>query len=232
MAKTDTTTTKAPKTQKAVAQPHPCACGCGAEVLRTFKQGHDQKLISNLASDIVYSDVWDGKCMGILKGAAVRGDIQERINTVSQYMSAKLSEPLAAKFEKAVARAWELEKTRDARLAAKETRKKEREQKTANSRAAKAAKKAAEPTEPKPPRKPMATTAKMTNEDVDKAEAAADKQESTNGYKPGATIKIKAGKRTRNATVRGMSQSGKVTAVAFMNAGKEVVKQDGEFEIV
>src|SRR5690349_17291892 len=90
-----------------------CKCGCGESVERSFKQGHDQRLISKLASDLVHGDVWGGTAAGILKEKEVRTDIQARINKVRDYMAAKLSEPLALKFENAAHRAWELEKTRD-----------------------------------------------------------------------------------------------------------------------
>jgi sRNA-binding protein len=225
---TETTTAKAAKT-KAPAETRGCACGCGESVERVFRQGHDQRLISKLASDLVYGDIWNGRCMGILKGAAVRDDIQTRIDTVAEYMRAKLTEGLAAKFEKAAARAWELEKTKDERAAAKAARKAEAAAKP------KRAKKDATPSEeagdaPKPARKPRNTKPVASNADVDALDAV--EPEVAVQAQPGQEIRVKIGKRTINATVRGMNQAGKVTAVAYRVGKNEIVKNEGQFEVV
>jgi sRNA-binding protein len=218
MAKTTTAAT----TESAV-----CRCGCGAPVERTFKQGHDQRLISKLAEDLVYGSIWDGKCMGILKGAQVRADIQERINIVRDRVASGISESLASKFANAASRAWELQKSKDERAAAKAERK-----------AALAAKPAKKTTKaeaadaPKPPRKPMNTKPVATNDDVDAEEEKLATVTPLVGPQPGSSIRVRIGKRVRNATVRGMNQSGKVTAVALQNGKTEVVKTEGQFEVV
>lgn len=50
---------------------------------------------------------------------------------------------------------------------------------------------------------------------------------------PGAPIKVKVGRWQYDATVHGMSQAGKVTAVRYDTAGgKEIVKTEGQFTIV
>lgn len=224
------TKTTAAKTKTAAA-PSTCACGCGESVVRTFKQGHDQKLVSKLAEDIVYASVWDGACLGILKTRLDRAaDIQDRITKVAEYMRAKLTPALADKFVRAAERQWELEKDK-ARL---EQARAERKLAAAN-KPKRTKKAAAVPSEeagatvtPITAAKRATVTATATNDDVDKAEAAADAAQAGLGQK----VKIKAGKRTRNATVTGMNQAGKVTAVTFQNAGKDVVRTEGQFELV
>jgi hypothetical protein len=225
MARSTKSTTEAPAVP-VPARDVQCACGCGESVARTFKQGHDQVLISKLSSDLVYGDVWGGTAAGILKKTEVGTDIQDRINKVAEYMRAKLTEALATKFENAVARTWELEKSRTERDAAKAARKAEAAAKP------KRATKAATPSEeagdaPKPARKPRNTKPVATNADVDAEEAAADA--ATNGHKLGATVKVKIGKaaRLRTATVTGMNQAGKVTAVTIKTGDRETVKTDG-----
>lgn len=207
-----------------------CACGCGETVARTFKQGHDQRLISLLASDIVYHDVWSGRCLGILKGDRVKWDIQDKINEVSSYVSAKLSAGLAAKFEAAASRAWEQEKVKSNREAAKARRAEEKAAKPKRVRKAGAepvATSSEEAEVAKPTLKVVKPTA--TNDDVDAAEAA-----SSPTSKLGQPIKVRVGqgKRVRTATVTGMNQAGKVTAVTVTTAGKDSVKTEGQFTIV
>jgi ATPase subunit of ABC transporter with duplicated ATPase domains len=231
MARTKTTETPAPKP----AEAKNCACGCGESVARTFKQGHDQILISRLASDIVYADQWGGTCAGIIKKTEVSADIQVRIDKVAAYMRGKLTDALAAKFVRAADRAWELEKTRDEREAAKAKRKSDREAAAAAKKAAKAATPSEEAgSAPKPARKPRNTKPVATNADVDAIEAEGEAAaEAATGPTLGATVKVKVGKaaRLRTATVTGMNQAGKVTAVTIKTGDREVVKTDG-FEVV
>ena len=226
MAKTATTKTAAP------AEPHTCACGCGEPVARTFKQGHDQRLISRLASDLVHADVWRGTCMGILKLKDVRRDQQDKIDTVSAYVSEKLSEPLGAKVYNAAMRQWELQKNADERAAAKAERAKanadkpKRESKKGTAKPAAPSEEAgvAAPAEPK-----LITRAAASNDDVDAAEAALGNGQPS----PGAVVRVKVGKaRPREATVHGMNQAGKVTAVRYKVGKNEIIKTEGQFEIV
>ncbi len=223
----------AKKTAKPKAEPQlsPCKCGCGVEVARSFKQGHDQRLVSDLASDLVRGDVWNGTCMGILKKTQVRADLQEKINLVVERVRAGISDALAAKVERAAHRQWELEKGKSERAAKKAERK------------VKAAAEAAKP-KVKRPTKPVAT-----NADIDALEAAQEAAETeaeaeatpdnvvalpTKKVGPGDAVRVRVGKSTRirNATVRGMNQAGKITAVVLKNGDKELVKTEGEFEIV
>ena len=239
-----TTTEKAPKTAKAPKPLVQCACGCGEKVARTFKQGHDQRLVSNLASDLVYENVWDGRCAGILTADEVKSDIQGRIDKVTAYVRSKLSDPLANKVYNAAMRSWELEKTQGQREEGKAKRKAEAEAKKAAAATKRAAAKKAKADEavqkgshvagsPQPSGRPVGkvVTATATNEDVDAEEAAAD-AEAVPGFKPGDTVKVKVGKRTRTATVHGMNQAGKVTAVKLLTNGTETIKTEGQFQVV
>lgn len=208
-----------------------CACGCGEPVERTFKQGHDQKLVSKLAADVVHGSYWDGRCMGILKRVDDKADMEIRINKVSAYVGSKLSEALATKFDSAARRQWDIAVTGKERADAKAARRAENAAKPKRAKKTEVIESGAAQvaSEIKNDRVGKVVTATASNDDVDAEEASA----SPNGQiKPGDSVRIKAGKRTRTATVRGMNQAGKVTAVAFMNAGKEVVKTEGQFEIV
>ena len=109
MARTTKTAEAAAKTPTPDASTSTCACGCGETVERTFKQGHDQRLISLLAQDLVYASVWNGTCAKILKVADRKNDIQDNLDKVSAYISTKLSPGLAAKFESAAHRQWKLQ---------------------------------------------------------------------------------------------------------------------------
>lgn len=222
------------KTTAAPEAPRGCACGCGETVERVFKQGHDQRLISHLAQDVVYHSFWDGTCLGILKVTEVkRLDMQDKINKVSAYVSTKLSESLAAKFESAAGRQWELEKSRDEREAAKAARKAEnaakpkRVRKSATAKAATPSEEAGDVAPAKPDLKIVKPTA--SNDDVDAAEAAADE---ATGFTLGQPVRVRVGKRTRNAKVTGMNRAGQVSAITYVNAGKDVVKTGDQFEII
>jgi hypothetical protein len=219
----------------ATDQPSTCKCGCGETVARQFKQGHDQRLVSNLASDLVRMDVWDGRCMGILTKADVKSDQQAKIDKVSGYVRDKLSDALATKVYNAAMRAWELDKTQGARNEAKAARKAERDAKAAE-RAARKAEKAASPSEEAgpaaaPAERKLITKATASNDDVDAEEARIEADASANGFKPGDSVRVLIGKRKRNATVHGMNQAGKVTAIVLTTNGKETIKTDG-FTIV
>jgi ATPase subunit of ABC transporter with duplicated ATPase domains len=222
MARKNATETPA-ATQPGV--PQECRCGCGEEVIRLFRQGHDQKLVSNLASDVVHQDVWEGRCMGILKQADLKLDQQEKINKVAAYVGAKLSEALAAKFENAAQRQWEKQKNRGAREAAKAERASAKASKPAK------AKKETVSAAKAPVAAERATVvATATNDDVDADEATMPAL--------GAAVKVRLpqgrGFTTKEATVTGMNQSGKVTAVEYTGRnGKPVRKENSEgFEVV
>ena len=210
MAKT--ATTKAPTA--AAAESKQCACGCGEPVVRLFKQGHDQKLVAKFASDLVYMNVWDGRCMGILKVKESRSDIEVKIDTVSAYVSEKLSEALGTKVYKAAMRAWEL-------------------QKNADERASKRAERTKAAAEKKATRKPRPTKPVATNADVDAVEATPSEEAgdaSTSGL--GADIRVRVGKRARTAQVHGMNQAGKVTAIRYKVGNNEITKTEGQFEVL
>lgn len=232
---TATKTTKpAPETTaEAPAVTRNCACGCGESVERVFRQGHDQRLVSKLAQDIVYANVWDGKCLGILKNVDLKADIQVRIDKVSDYVAAKLTEALANKFEKAAARAWELEKTKSERADAKAARKAAADAKPKRARKVAAdSSEEAEAAAPKP-RTPRNTKPVATNADIDALEAQ-ESPEVAGGHRLGQEVKVRVGqaKRTRVAKVTGMNQAGKVTAVTVTTNGKDSVKTEDQFTIV
>lgn len=237
------------KTASTETRESTCRCGCGEPVTRLFKQGHDQRLVSLLASDLVYLDVWDGRCLGILTKSDAKTDIQGRIDKVVGYVRVKLSEALGTKVYNAAMRAWELEKTRDQRAAAKAERKAaanakpKRARKTSGQRAVDAATKGSVPSEvagdaPEAGAVPAdksrvgrVVTATASNADVDAAEAAME-EAATNGAVMGQAIKVKVGKRSRTAYVHGMNQAGKVTAVRLVTSGVESIKTEGQFTIV
>lgn len=222
------TKTKAP----ADAEPKTCACGCGEPVVRSFKQGHDQRLVAKLARDLVYMDVWDGKCMSILRLKDVRGDQEEKINKVADYVRSKLSDALGEKVYRAAMRTWELEKTRGVRAEKKAAAKAAKADKPKRSRKAvtsalrpdttAASEEATAVKEPK-----LITKAAASNDDVDAAEAAME-----SGAALGATVRVKVGRRERNATVHGMNQAGKVTAIRYKVGNNEITKTEGQFEVV
>lgn len=220
---TETATPK-PKKTKAPAELHNCACGCGESVERVFRQGHDQRLISILADETVNG----GRCRNILGVTEAKNlDIQDKINKVSAYVADKLSGALATKYENAASRAWELDKNRDEREAAKAARKAEAAAKPKRTRKAAAPSEEAGVAAPARPLSIVKPTA--TNEDVDADETAQD----NGALRLGAPVRVKLGnaKRIRNATVTGMNQAGKVTAITVMNGTRETVKTDG-FEVV
>lgn len=208
----------------AAASTRTCACGCGESVVRNFKQGHDQRMVSKLAQDLVYGNVWDGRAMGILSADEAKSDIQGRIDKVTSYVRAKLTDPLATKVYNAAHRAWELEKNADSRAADKEAKRAAREaakEAKASRKKDKAATAATAPAaEPK-----LITKATASNDDVDAAEAAL--PAGSMSHSLGQAVQVLVGKRRRNGVVHGMNQAGKVTAVKLTTGGVETIKTEG-----
>lgn len=204
-----------------------CACGCGESVERTFKQGHDQRLISRLASDLVHGDVWEGTCASILKRGDAKLDIQEKINKVSAYVASKLSPGLAAKFESAAARQWELQKGRNARSEAKAARRAEQANKPKRAKKATPSEEAGDAklatVTPIDMANPPTVKATASNDDVDAAEAGL--------VSLGATVKAKIGRTIKEATVVAMNQSGKATVLEYPGRGGKTARTE-KFEIV
>lgn len=240
---TKTTRTTAPKPDASAAAT--CACGCGETVERTFKQGHDQRLISYLASDLVHADVWAGTCANILKKSEVRDDIQARMDKVSKYVAEKLSPGLAAKFVSAAHRQWEAQKNKDAKAAKKPVHKRP-QRKTSGQKAVDAAMAARENATPseeagdaivpsaaarkasevKNSRVGKVVTPTATNDDVDQAEAEADGKIGL-----GVTVRAKIGRVVKDATVVAMNQSGKATVLEYSGRGGKPARTE-KFEIV
>lgn len=87
-----------------------CACLCGAIVgpKSTFRQGHDQRMIGELAQTTVEGSipqVWIDR-LGMDEGIN-EDDIQNRINYVDDKISRNFSEALSRKFNNAATRRWD-----------------------------------------------------------------------------------------------------------------------------
>lgn len=178
-----------------------CACGCGEEVRNLFVQGHDQKLIAKLALDVVEGT---GTGMGILESGDE--DIQERITKVGNYVSAKLSPALAAKFDSAAHNRWASYEKRTTRAAAKASK-----QQTAPGHKNRTVKEL------------MATASdqdgrmvKMIKE-LSTDEPAPVEETGPEQVGLGAQVRIRVGRYEYDAEVIGMSQAGKVTSVRYTN---------------
>lgn len=204
-----------PKTETA---PQPangnCACLCGSGLNHpksTFLQGHDQRFIGQLATEVVTDGLSNARVEQLQLPTEVdNADIQERINLVESAVDRFFSSALAAKFVSAVHRRWD---------------------------------KVLRDSQPKGVRQPTVKSAKTvkhpgTGETVD-LQAALDAphlgivKEPEYAMVLGAPVKVRVGRWQYDATVHGMSQAGKVTAVRYDTAGgKEVVKTEGQFTIV
>lgn len=197
-----------------------CACGCGETVTRHFKQGHDQKMISEFAHNTVTGD---GRCRGILTVAQSKGDIEVRIGQVRDYIAKKLSEGLAAKYENAALRQWEFQKAREAKVEARAAR-----VRTAPKSRTKKAAPSEEAGSAPDSRVGQVVTAKASNDDVDAAEA---EQDSPLGL--GVPVRAMVKGRARNGKVGALNQSGKMTVFITTRAGKDTRHENTEgFEVV
>lgn len=203
-----------------------CADGCGSRVgtpKSTFLQGHDQRLISDLSSRVVEGEMgtFQRALLGLIHRdqTAQQGqyyfeeddDIMDRINAVSAAVSYQFSEGLSAKFSSAAMRKWEQWSRRETREADRLAR--------------------AENPKPKRVRKAKAKAAAVEPA----PESADDPAESTVGEElvnlRGSLVKVKIGRWTYDATVIGMNQSGKITAVEYTN-NKGEDKTTDRFTIV
>ncbi|HEV7649374.1 MAG TPA: hypothetical protein VGP26_14570 [Actinophytocola sp.] len=101
------------QTTTETTDPRHCLCGCGDAVTgkSRFRAGHDQRLVSSLATELV-----DGggsisaasiELLGVDSGAVVNSDIEDAIRTVVARVGEVLSPGLAAKVDKAARRRWE-----------------------------------------------------------------------------------------------------------------------------
>lgn len=95
-----------------------CRCGCAESVNpnRLFRQGHDQRLISKLAVDVVEGD---GTGLGLIAKRRAKEDIKVRIDAVAEKLGDKTSQALADKFVRAAERRWALLETRAAKQQAR-----------------------------------------------------------------------------------------------------------------
>jgi hypothetical protein len=190
---------KAPKATKTETGTDTCRCGCGETVnpKRFFRQGHDQRLISKLAADVVTGT---GTGLGILQSG--EQDIQYRIDRVTEYVSTKLSEALGRKFHSAAMNAWANENKRAAKQAPVEPT--DRDRQVAESILA------------------LSDQDDDNLSAADPRELPDEASETQTNYALGAPVKVKVGRYTYDGFVHGMNQSGKVTAVRYTNkAGKE-----------
>jgi hypothetical protein len=171
---------------------HPCACQCGGQtrsVAATFLQGHDAKLVSKLVADLFEGT---GTGLGILPKSQFKADTQERINRITAAVSQKYSPALATKFDRAAQNRW-------ANLETKKLRANAKANKTKNQPG---------------PRQPVDPFQGTTDE-----APAEQKVELATGSEHGlgAKVRIKVGRYEYDGEVTGMSQAGKVTAVAYKN---------------
>lgn len=165
-----------------------CACTCGEPVSAkaTFRQGHDQKLVSLLAE----CTVDPGKLTNVLvqrltlptEAEDPKLDIQTRIDHISEAVFKTHSDALATKYVGAAHSAWD-------RVARN-----------------------------KKPRTPA---------------AAPQVREERTEPVAGAEVRIKVGRHAYDATVHGMNQAGKITAVRYYTpGGHEMVKTEGQFTLM
>lgn len=185
-----------------------CLCGNGLNHPRSnFLQGHDQRFVGVLAQDAVDGTLTNARVEQLQLPAEVdEQDIQERINLVDSAVTRFFSPALAAKFVSAAHRRWD---------------------------------KVIRDSQPKGQREPKAKTVNVERavviaEDmVTKPPMTLDQAEQEYAVVLGAPIKVKVGRWQYEATVHGMSQAGKVTAVRYeSSSGKELVKTEGQFTII
>lgn len=202
-----------------------CADGCGARVgnpKSTFLQGHDQRLVSRLATEVVEHVALSDFARGLLTLTDYddNDDIQDRIDQVHARVILRFSVGLGDKFNSAAHRRWEL----------------------SGKRADRAAQKAVKAAAPKKTRRAKGALV----EGADPALAAANEQarlnhepvgqqESTVGQEivnlRGTEVQVKIGRWTYTAVVHGMNQKGKVTAVEYTD-GKGETKTTDKFTLV
>lgn len=219
---------KATKTETTDAQyTDTCRCGCGETVNRFFRQGHDQRLISKLAADVVEGT---GTGLGILPAADAELDIQARIDRVAEY--AKLSEALGRKFHSAAMNSWASYQKRTTKQAATVTeipfcscdlnRTKGVHQDGCERELAGQM----DPTERDHEVAEQILTQSDQDDDnlstADPRELAGEAPADQVSYALGAPVKVKVGRYVYDGFVHGMNQAGKVTAVRYTNkAGKD-----------
>ncbi|AXB47328.1 hypothetical protein [Amycolatopsis albispora] len=95
---------------KTATAPRACADNCGLPVKgrkSTFLQGHDQRLVSTLATTTTYGELdahWIER-LGLSAGVN-RADIQDRINEVADSLRRVFTPALAAKYVSAAHNRW------------------------------------------------------------------------------------------------------------------------------
>lgn len=192
-----------------VANAKNCACGCGIPVsskARNFRQGHDQRLVSLLANDLVSGT---GRGLNLLPADAAKNDIQWRIDQVTRVVRERLGVPLGNKVYNAAMRAWELEGKRQKRADAKRDNQTAKTQPTAD--------------ELMGPNKPELAERVFAETDP----------EPENTTKLGSPVRVRIGRWTYDATVHGMNQAGRVTAVSYIakSNGLQKVATEGQFTL-
>lgn len=127
MPKTETATKVKDSVDAVLEQTPFCADGCGGRVnspRSTFLQGHDQRLISRLAVEVVEDVELSSFARKLLELDTVEryddaGDIQDRIDRVAAAVIMRFSSGLGFKFESAAHRRWELWTAKGERAAQK-----------------------------------------------------------------------------------------------------------------
>lgn len=209
-------------TAPAVQTAH-CGCGCGEDLnpKSSFRQGHDQRLVSKVASMIVddggdlrhypFMAEWSGMEDFQLADLGNDRDIQDQIDRVTAAVGRRFSDALATKTNAACHRAWELAGKKTALQA-------ERAAKKAAVANRKPAAKVAKPT-------PKAKAAKKTTVDEIQDQLVGLDASTETGFAGaapklylGAQVNAKVGRWVKEAIVHGMNQAGKVTAVKYRDA--------------
>lgn len=199
-----------------------CACLCGSGLNHprsTFLQGHDQRFVGQLATEVVIDGLTDVRVQQLQLPTEANGwDIQERITQVGNAVSKFFSPALASKFVSAAHRRWD-KTVRDSQPdhAKRVSRK---------------------------PKKSMVQQAAEANGlvehpgtgetvDLQAAYNAPDPRTKDEQVTLGAPVRVKVGRWEYDATVHGMNQAGKITAVRYYDKNdKEFVKPEGKFRLI
>lgn len=255
-------------TAAAVANPQAkaptCGCLCGENVnpRSIFRQGHDQRMIGELALRVAegsLTNLWVERLQ--LPTEVDDNDIQERINLTSAAVAKFFSDALARKFTVAAHNRWdalvrksqpkgarqpqvkvekasESEERKFARASGLDLPKKSVEHPGTGETVdlAETGRKVTEQNRTAGAVKvpsAAAIASEIKNARMLERQAAEANSKEEYAVVLGAPIKVKVGRWEYDATIHGMSQAGKVTAVRYDSAGgKEIVKTEGQFTIV
>lgn len=221
-------------TAAAVANPQAkaptCGCLCGENVnpRSTFRQGHDQRMIGELAQRVAEGSLTNLWVERLQLPTEVDGnDIQERINLTSAAVAKFFSDALARKFTVAAHNRWdELVRKSQPKGVRQPQVKVEKASKTEERKFARASGLDL-------PKKSVEHPGTGETVDLQAAYDEPDPRVKAEESVLGAPIRIKVGRWEYDATVHGMNQAGKITAVRYYDKNdKEFVKTEGQFKTV